>query len=114
MNSSSDTENKDSARFLFYVPDFISRCERQALMKFFREYFEALDACDEISDTEIIRRKQFFVQALERSYRSLESHRNKFKTVLEDVTNKCIRPSRPYATFGANEETNRKTGSATV
>lgn len=106
-----NTSDKEAHKeqFLFYVPDFISKCEQQALFEFFREYFEALDQCKDVNNEEIIKRKKFFMKSLEKNYRSLEEHRKRFNSVLQHITDRCIRP----CAF-SNVEKSSKTRSVTI
>ena len=85
LKEKENTPKKENERFQFYVPDHITKCEKQALLTFFKEYFEALVESKKFEGDEIVARKRTIVTALNDSYKNYEKHHEKFVTVLPQL-----------------------------
>lgn len=81
------------SNFVFSVPEFVSKCERRALMDFFQEYFTALEDCEEISDEEVLERKQIIMKRLQDTYKSLKKHRETYTPVMRAIHSTNLKQS---------------------
>lgn len=88
LKKQQDTNPKmEKENFQFFIPDHITKCEREALLKFFQEYFAALIESKKFEGDEIIRRKRIIVNALNEFYKDHKKHHDMYTKVLLELKN---------------------------
>lgn len=97
-------QDKTENKFVFFVPDFITKCEQRALIAFFKEYFSALEECEKFTVTEIVERKRLIMSALDTNYRNMDAHRKKWDKVVAELQTSRDPSRAPHLTDNSEKQ----------